>query len=164
MDSLEKRRYDREKKRLERIEADLEPERIMRAAMELERKMLQTNVAPADASKTTVMFERMRGIVLNEEDNTQDYELIVTQDEITLRGLKNTKSRVADEDRVILVYGRNLNEAGIAILKDLLKLCRTQPSRRKVLKRPEDLTPAEEAAIQDEFFNQYLPTGWYFDG
>ena len=153
MDSLEKRRYDREKKRLERIEADLEPERLMRAAMEMQRKMLQTNTASADASKTTVMFERLRGIVLNEEDDTQDYELIITQDEVTLRGLKNTKTRVADEDRVILVYGRNLNEAGIAIIKDLLKLCRTQVSARKVLKRAEDLTPAEEAMIQDEFFN-----------
>jgi hypothetical protein len=78
MDSLEKRRYDREKKRLERIEADLEPERLMRAAMEMQRKMLQTNTASADASKTTVMFERLRGIVLNEEDDTQDYELIIT--------------------------------------------------------------------------------------
>jgi len=32
------------------------------------------------------------------------------------------------------------------------------------LKRREDVTPEEEKALQDEFFNQFLPEGWYFDG
>jgi len=71
------------------------------------------------------MFERMRGIVLNEEDNTQDYEMVVSADDISFRGLKNQGKRVADQDRVILAYGRNLTEAGTGILKDLLKLCRS---------------------------------------
>lgn len=71
------------------------------------------------------MFERMRGIVLNEEDDTQDYEMVITADEIMFRGLKNQDNRTAEEDRVNLVYGRNLDDAGINILKELLKLCRT---------------------------------------
>ena len=95
------------------MEADLEPERLMKAGMDEQRKMLQTCQAPADLSKTAVMFERMRGIVLNEEDDTQDYEMVVSADDVSFRGLKNQGKRVADEDRVFLVYGRNLNEAGI---------------------------------------------------
>jgi len=35
------------------------------------------------------MFERLRGIVLNEEDDTQDYELVVTAEDVSLRGLRN---------------------------------------------------------------------------
>ena len=26
------------------------------------------------------------------------------------------------------------------------------------------MTDAEAAALQEEFFNQFLPEGWYFDG
>ena len=71
------------------------------------------------------MFERLRGIVINEEDDTQDFEMVVSADDVTFRGMRNQGKRVADEDRVILAYGRNLNESGIAVIKDLLKLCRT---------------------------------------
>lgn len=80
-----------------------------------------------------------------------------------MRGLRNQKSRMAPEDRVILAYGRNI-EAGQAVLKDLLKLCRKQQEQRKALKRREDVTAEEEAKLQDEFFNQFLPDGFYFDG
>jgi len=85
--------------------------------------MLDTCKEPRDGVATAVMFERLRGIVLNEEDDTQDYELVVTADQVMMRGLRNQKSRMAPEDRVILAYGRNI-EAGQAVLKDLLKLCR----------------------------------------
>lgn len=44
MDNLERRRFEREQKRKERIEADLEPERRMKAAMDEQRKMLKTAV------------------------------------------------------------------------------------------------------------------------
>ena len=107
------------------MEADLEPERLMKEGMEQEKKMLQTCKAPADPTKTAVMFERMRGIVINEEDDSQDYEMVVSADDVTFRGMRNQGRRVADQDRVILAYGRNLTEAGTAILKDLLKMCRT---------------------------------------
>ena len=142
----------------------MEPERLMKEGMEQEKKMLQTCKAPADPTKTAVMFERMRGIVVNEEDDSQDYEMVVSADDVTFRGMRNQGRRVADQDRVILAYGRNLNEAGIAILKDLLKLCRTQQAEAKLLKRREDVTEEQAAALQEEFFNQHLPDGWYFDG
>lgn len=64
---------------------------------------------------------------------------------------------------MILAYGRNI-EAGTSIIKDLLMLCRKQQSQKRLLKRREDVTPEEEKALQDEFFNQFLPEGWYFDG
>ena len=142
----------------------MEPERLMKEGMELEKKMLQTCKAPADPTKTSVMFERMRGIVMNEEDDSQDYEMVVSADDVTFRGMRNQGRRVLDQDRVILAYGRNLNQAGIAILKDLLKLCRTQQAEAKLLKRREDVTDEEAAALQAEFFNQHLPSGWYHDG
>ena len=50
---------------------------------------------------------------------------MVTADDVGFRGLKNTNNRTPPEDRNFLVYGRNLSEAGIEILKDLLKQCRT---------------------------------------
>ena len=83
----------------------------MRAGMEAERCMLDTCKEPTDVSQTAVMFERMRGIVLNEEDDSQDYEMIVTADDVNMRPLKNQGRRVPDDERVILVYGRNV-EAG----------------------------------------------------
>ena len=110
------------------------------------------------------MFERMRGIVLNEEDDMQDYEMVVSADDVSFRGMKNQGKRVSDQDRAILVYGRNLNEAGIQILKDLLRLCHTQQAERKLLKKRDDVTDEEVAALQEEFFNQFLPDGWYYDG
>lgn len=110
------------------------------------------------------MFERMRGIVLNEEDDTQDYEMVITADEIMFRGLKNQDNRTAEEDRVNLVYGRNLDDAGINILKELLKLCRTQVASKKILKKRDDVSEEVINGLKEEFFNQYLPDSWYFDG
>ena len=119
-----------------------------------EKKLLATAQPPADESNTAVLFERLRGIVLNEEDDTQDYELVVTADEIMLRGLKNQGKRIPDSERgVFLVYGRNLNETGINVIKDLLKLCRTQVSSKKILKKREDVPEDKVAEIQAEFFN-----------
>ena len=71
---------------------------------------------------------------------------------------------MAPEDRNFLVYGRNLTEANIEILKDLLKQCRTQVAPTKALKKRQDVTEEEEAKLQEDFFNEFLPVGWYFDG
>jgi len=54
-------------KRQARMEADQEPERLMREGMEATRNMLET--CKVD-SNSPVLFERLRGIVLNEEDET----------------------------------------------------------------------------------------------
>jgi len=45
----------------------------MKKGMEAERCMLDTCKEPRDGVQTAVMFERLRGTVLNEEDDTQDY-------------------------------------------------------------------------------------------
>lgn len=164
MTPQERRKYDLQQKRKARVEADLEPERKMAEAMDAERKILASGQPANDDGTGFVMFERMRALVRNEEDDTQDYELMVTATEVTLRGLKNQEARVADEDRMVLVYGRNLTEPGLQILKELLKLCRTQVAARKVLKRRQDMTEEEVDALQKQFFNECLPDGWYFDG
>lgn len=90
--------------------------------------------------------------------------MVVTADEVMFRGLKNQANRIPEEDRVMLVYGRNLDDAGINVIKELLKLCRTQVGPRKALKKRDDVTKEEILQIKDEFFNQFLPEGWYFDG
>lgn len=70
MTPVERRKYDLQQKRQARMEADLEPERKMRQGMEDQRCMLDTCKEPRDGVATAVMFERLRGIVLNEEDDT----------------------------------------------------------------------------------------------
>ena len=70
---------------------------------------------------------------------------------------------MADADRIVLAYGRNI-EAGASILRDLMKQCRKQAVQRKALKKRDDVTEEQVQGLQEEFFNQYLPEGWYFDG
>ena len=43
-----------------------------------------------------------------ETDNSQDYQLLVNNDEVALKPLKNQKARLAPENLGILVYGRNI--------------------------------------------------------
>lgn len=62
------------------MQADLEPERKMKDGMDAEKRLLETCLEPKADSQVAVMFERLRAIVLNEEDDTQDYELVVTAD------------------------------------------------------------------------------------
>lgn len=126
MTPQEKRKYDMQQKRESRIQADLEPEIKMREGMDAEKALLETSLElkPNSEGQVPVMFERLRAIVLNEEDDTQDYELVVTADQVSFRGLRNQTSRMADADRIVLAYGRNI-EAGANILKDLMKLCRS---------------------------------------
>ena len=89
MSDYQRRKYEMEQKRKARMEADLEPERLMRAGMESEKRMLQTCKAPQDPAETSVMFERLRGIVINEEDDTQDFEMVVSADDVPFRGMRN---------------------------------------------------------------------------
>ena len=69
--------------------------------------------------------------------------MVVTADEVMFRGLKNQANRIPEEDRVMLVYGRNLDDAGINVIQELLKLCRTQVGPRKALKKRDDVTNEE---------------------
>ena len=66
----ERRRHELALKRQARRDEDLEPEKQMKDGMDEQKKLLATAQPPTDESKTAVMFERLRGIVLNEEDDT----------------------------------------------------------------------------------------------
>jgi hypothetical protein len=94
----------------------------MREGMEAEKTLLETCIEPVpnSSNEVAVMFERLRAIVLNEEDDTQDYELVVTADQISFRSLRNQTSRMVDADRIVLAYGRNI-EAGSHILKAVMQ-------------------------------------------
>jgi len=42
-----------------------------------------------------IVFERLRGIVTIEDDETQDYELVINFSEVALKPLKNKEARLA---------------------------------------------------------------------
>jgi len=55
--------------------------------------------------------ERLRGLVRIEEgDESQDYELVVSNDNFVLKPMKNQKNRISPDDLGFLVYGRNVSE------------------------------------------------------
>lgn len=56
------------------------------------------------------MVERLRGLVrLEEGDDSQDYELVITSENFVLKPMKNSKHRLDPEDLGFLVYGRNVS-------------------------------------------------------
>lgn len=72
-----------------------------------------------------IVFERLRGMIrLESGDTNSDYELIIQQDNVSLKSLKNQKNRINPEDLGFLVYGKNLVE-GEKLLRELFKTCRT---------------------------------------
>ena len=67
----------------------------------------------------------MRGLVRIEEgDDTQDYELVITCDNFVLKPMKNFKNRLNPDDLGFLVYGRNVPESTETVIKEVLKNCR----------------------------------------
>ena len=77
-----------------------------------------------------------------ETDNSQDYQLLVTNDEVALKPLKNQKARLAPENLGILVYGRNIGddaEPGEALMRDVLKTCRSQPTEKRAERTRNDI-------------------------
>jgi len=85
MSSLEKRRYKAEEKRKARLLEDAAPEKLLRE--EIDR-------TKAKITGKAIVFERLRGLVTLEDDETQDYELLVNFSEVSLKPLKNTKDRL----------------------------------------------------------------------
>lgn len=83
MSPKSKRKYDREQKQKVRIEADLEPERLLKQEMDLVKRKVGPALEP--------YIERVRGYVLVEgkESEPHPYELICNFNEISLRPLKN---------------------------------------------------------------------------
>ncbi len=96
------RKKEKEIKEKKRIAADLEPERVMRAEMDLvKRKVLSQN---------DVFIERLRGyVVIEGKEEDQNYELICNFNEISLRPMKNQGKILKPEELGFVIYGRNLN-------------------------------------------------------
>ena len=110
-------------------------------------------------------MERLRGLVRIEEgDDSQDYELVITSDNFVLKPMKNQKHRLNPEDLGFLVYGRNVSETTESIIKDILRNCRRAPKPKEALRKIEDLKPEEIEVIQAKIQGQELPDGWFFDG
>jgi len=114
----ERKQYEKDEEERAAIEADRKAEKMMIEAIAVEKLRL------GKTDQLYVTFERVRGLVRLEDDPTQDYELIVHQQELTLRPLKNQAARIESENLGFMVYGKNVVE-GENILRDILKVCRT---------------------------------------
>ena len=62
---------------------------------------------PGPEQGFNLVYERIRGLVTVETDDTQDYQLLVNHSEAVLKPLKNKDARLAPENLGILIYGRN---------------------------------------------------------
>ena len=101
---------------MKKIEADLEPERLLRQEMDIVRRKV---------ASTDVYIERMRGYVVVEgKEEEATYELICNFNEISLRPLKGAP--IPKEELGFVLYGRNLaNPNNEGIIRELLKCGRT---------------------------------------
>ena len=161
MDSREKRKYEAEKRKKERLEADLESERLLKQQIDIQKKI----VASAQPGKGLIMIERLRGLVRIENGDTeQDYQLTVTNADVTLRPMKNHKNRLNENDYGFLAYGRNLPDNSEELLREVLKTCRTQLRAKQNMRQISDLSKDEIQAIVDARNGECLPDGWYFSG
>ena len=103
------------------------------------------NVAKKRVGGADLYIERIKGYVLVEgKEDEQDYELICNFNELSLKPLKNQGKRLSPEELGVLVYGKNLNEA---MVKEVLKTCRTQLHSKKTLKTREAITKEEIDAL-----------------
>ena len=57
--------------------------------------------------------------------------------------MKNQKKRLGEQDYGFLAYGRNLAENGEKMIREVLKVCRSQPRQKKNLRTISDLTQEE---------------------
>jgi len=121
----------------------------MNEAMDVQRRILSTVPSSHNfkAFKISdqgfnIVYERIRGLVQVETDNSQDYQLLVNNNEVVLKPLKNQKARLAPENLGILVYGRNIGddaEPGEGLMRDVLKTCRSQPTEKRALRTRNDV-------------------------
>ena len=100
------------------------------------------------STQGVLVLERLRGLVRIEEgDESQDYELVVSCDNFVLKPMENQKNRLSPDDLGFLVYGRNVSESTEHIIKDLLRNCRRPLRQKEALRKIEDLKPEEVEAI-----------------
>jgi len=75
------------------------PEVMLREEIELTRKRI---------SGKDPIFERVRGYITTEGDDTQDYQVVCRFNELQVKGLKNVDKRLDPSQLGVLIYGRNL--------------------------------------------------------
>ena len=112
------RKKKKEIKEAKRVQADLEPERILREEMDLvKRKVLSTDP----------YIERYRGFVVIEgKEEEQNFELLCNFNEISLRPMKNQGKLLPPDELGFVIYGRNLTgPQPETLIKELLKCGRT---------------------------------------
>lgn len=78
--------------------------------------------------------------------------------------MKNQKKRLDERDYGFLVYGRNLANNDEALVREVLKTCRSQLREKKVVRTVADLKAEEIESIVTKNCGDHLPEGWYFDG
>lgn len=129
MSSLEKKRYKAEEKKKARALEDLAPELM------LKEEMIRSK---AKITGKALLFERLRGYVSIEDDITQDYELIINFSEVSLKPLKQ---KLQPEQLGFMTYGRGaLEDNNEKVLREVLKMCRSQIAEKKRLLKIEDIT------------------------
>ena len=74
--------------------------------------------------------------------------------------MKNQKKRLGEQDYGFLAYGRNLAENGEKMIREVLKVCRSQPRQKKNLRTIKDLTQEEIDEIQEKNHGLHLPSEW----
>jgi hypothetical protein len=132
MTALQKRRHLAEVKRLARIEEDNEGERALKEEMERTK---------AKVTGRALLFERLRGLITLEDDADQDYQLTINFSEVALKPLKNTANRLTPDQLGFIAYGKGaLAEENERLLREVLKLCRTQIAGKRRLLTLDDLT------------------------
>lgn len=163
MTPRERRQYDRAMREKESIEEDKKAEKLMREAIDVEKRRLGKVEKTAAVN---VCYERLRGLIRLEEgsgDTTVDYEIIVRQGEFTIRSLQNQSRRLTPEELGFMVYGKNIVE-GEGTLREILKVCRTPLLEKLPLRDEDDITDEEIAQLQERFVVDHLPAGWRYDG
>ena len=95
-DDVTGQRIDVDEVKKARQEEDLQQEKIMHEQMDIQRRILSTNPANHNFKTQTgpeqgfnVVYERIRGLVHVETDDSQDYQLLVNHSEAVLKPLKN---------------------------------------------------------------------------
>lgn len=90
MTPKERRKYEAEKKKRERIEEDLQSEKLLKEQIEFEKRLVKS----ALPGSGLIVVERLRGLVRLEHDTTQDYQLTITNSFTELKPMKNQKARL----------------------------------------------------------------------
>ena len=84
---------------MKKIEADLEQEKML---------INFINKVKVNCSNKFMVIERIKALISIEEDETSDYWLEATFDDINLWSIKNEKKRLLPEEKGYLVYGWNI--------------------------------------------------------